>query len=225
MVFDKGFFVKIKPVRKRRVAKVRDLSIEERIWGIERSSGKDALNLRIQREDLLPPHEVSDYITLQVAYEQSGIPIRFLRKIAREEIVEAIKVQGRWLIVQNSLNQYIRNSKVVNFDRYFTTSKASISTGLSTNELTKLAREKVIRGIKVQGRWLLEKESLNKYLLESKKSPQNEGYISTRDASESYGLSTSTLSAYARNKKIRAKKLRGKWWLQLKSLENLLANK
>ncbi|MBT3314615.1 MAG: helix-turn-helix domain-containing protein [Anaerolineae bacterium] len=102
--------VRFFPKKERVVAQFADVILKERVWGFEDSSNKNIRRLRISRQELVPPYSISDYITTEDAHNYSGYSISYLCKLARDKSIEALKIQNRWLILKESLDDYINQT-------------------------------------------------------------------------------------------------------------------
>jgi len=114
MGVQQDLLIKISPVRRRIIAEVGNVRLRETIYTIEKASVEDANLLRITRQFLLPSRTRSEYITIREAYEETGISMSKLRRLARERRIEAMKIKRRWLILRDSLHQYIEENAAQN---------------------------------------------------------------------------------------------------------------
>jgi hypothetical protein len=60
----------------------------------------------------------NSYIDVQKASKQSGYSAQYLRKLLRHEKVQAIKIGQLWLIVYQSLREYIEVASTTEDHRY-----------------------------------------------------------------------------------------------------------
>ena len=107
MSISQSLLIRITPKRRRVIAEVGDIGLVETVFTIRMASPRDANLMSITHQNLLPSRTTSKYFTTKDAHKETGISRGKLRRLAREGKVEAIKIQGKWLILQESLYRYI----------------------------------------------------------------------------------------------------------------------
>jgi len=113
MSYNEGIFVKVFPKSENIIAKIGNIVLKERTWGIELAPDKDysAKKLRISQSDLLSPHSISDFITIKEAIEETNFSYSKIRSLATNDTIDAIKIGRKWLILRDSLRRYIKSSR------------------------------------------------------------------------------------------------------------------
>jgi excisionase family DNA binding protein len=106
-----SLLIRLVPKRKRVIAEVGNAVVHETVFTMERASGEEANLVRINHQQLLP-RSTSEYITINEAAEETGLSESRLRELAREEGLEAIKLQSGWLILRESLYQYMKEKGI-----------------------------------------------------------------------------------------------------------------
>lgn len=104
-----GFLSKIWPKRERIIARVGDVALVEKVWGIANPSVQGNFPTTLRLTNILPNLEKTMYITVIAAAIHTGLSKSTLRRYARENKVTAIKESGKWLILKTSLDSYLNN--------------------------------------------------------------------------------------------------------------------
>ena len=106
-----GLLMKITPKHRIVIAEVGNVSLVETVFTIGPAAPKNANLTRITHQRLLPSRLTSKYLTIKEASEETGLKTRKLARLVRDEKVEAIKIKGKWLILKESLLQYIATNE------------------------------------------------------------------------------------------------------------------
>lgn len=129
---------------------------------------------------------------------------------ARHEKAQPLKISRQKLLPPYSRSDYL------------TTREVHEETELTMRALQALARKGTVEAMKVSGRWLLLRESLNEHLRRSGRSlvlpSTRSDYLTTREAHEEMGLTIRALQALAREGTVEATKVGGRWLLRRESL-------
>lgn len=106
-----SLLIRLKPKRRRVIAEVGNVRLHELVLTMEGASAKDADLVRISRQNLLPSRTSSEYVTIRTAHKETGLSEGTIRRLAREGKIDAMKVQGVWLVLRESLFQYIQENE------------------------------------------------------------------------------------------------------------------
>lgn len=112
MSYHDGILVRVFPKSESIIAKVGNVLLKEKTWGIEIALDRDpsTKNLKIAQTTLLSPHTTSDYITIKEAVRETDLSYSQIRDLVNRDSVDAIKIGRKWLILRDSLKNYIRHS-------------------------------------------------------------------------------------------------------------------
>lgn len=107
MTFLRSFLVRMQPKSKRIIATVGDVALVEHVWAFDEVDERMLHELTISHRHLLPPHTTSEYIPISEAHAETGLSESTIRRLAQSNIIDAIKVNRKWLVLRESLYEYI----------------------------------------------------------------------------------------------------------------------
>lgn len=91
------------------IGKFGNVVLKEIIWGIDilpSSKKSSTRKLKLSKSNILEPHSRSRYITAKEAAQDTKLSYSQILKGIKRNKLEAIKINGKWLIVKESLDQY-----------------------------------------------------------------------------------------------------------------------
>jgi len=98
-------FLKESPVL---VEKAGGLGLFKAVFKLKKSVSKKQQIVYLNRKELLElPHKIDNYITVQQAHQKTGFSESKLRRLCQKEEIEAVKFSGVWLILEDSLHNFI----------------------------------------------------------------------------------------------------------------------
>ena len=94
--------------RDRVIAEVGDVQVLEMVLTMERASAKNTNLKSISHQSLLPSRTRSKYVTTSEAHKKTDLSEETIRRLARDGKIDAMKIEGRWLVLLESLLEHIQ---------------------------------------------------------------------------------------------------------------------
>lgn len=191
------------------------IKIKEK-WYLSKEDIEFLLNEVQDEKEILATH-----YTIKQASKITGIPeYSIQQKIKEKKLLNIKRFKGVWYLSQKEIDSLKRN---INPKDYLTIAEASKCSGLGFETImTEIKKGNLTDALKIDGKWCLSKDHLNDLMNEARFIKNSYTY---KQAAELVGVHPAVLTKKVANDEIKAKKIRGIWYISQEEMDVLIKEK